>query len=244
MARELGVRNRCGAVGGGEGGEGWGGREQGLRERSGCMGWRGPHWRAAPASASLQCFGCPDSPPLPPSTPSLPPKPSLPNSLHLHPHAHPHASPRLPTAHTPRGGFFDGDDDFCQALVDGGCVKALQLELARDVEGAQFVQALEEALAPRMRLMGGALAPAAAVGCGLRAARAGQGVQLGAWPGWGSLVEGGRRGSGRTWCARAPIAPHPAAPLLRRWSLQTRLRWRPSRRCLWTRSWPRGPTWC
>ena len=45
-----------------------------------------------------------------------------------------------------RGGFFEGDDDFCQALVDGGCVKALQLQLARDVEGAQFVEALEEAL--------------------------------------------------------------------------------------------------
>lgn len=54
------------------------------------------------------------------------------------------------------GGFFEGDDDFCQALVDGGCVKALQLQLCRDVEGAQFVEALEEALAPRMRLMGGA----------------------------------------------------------------------------------------
>jgi hypothetical protein len=54
-----------------------------------------------------------------------------------------------------RGGFFEGDDDFCQALIDGGCVKALQLQLARDVEGAQFVEALEEALAPRMRLMGG-----------------------------------------------------------------------------------------
>ncbi|KAL4442719.1 hypothetical protein ABPG77_006713 [Micractinium sp. CCAP 211/92] len=53
-----------------------------------------------------------------------------------------------------RGGFFEGDDDYCQALVDGGCVKALQLQLLRDVEGAQFVEALEEALAPRMRLMG------------------------------------------------------------------------------------------
>ena len=40
--------------------------------------------------------------------------------------------------------------------MDGGCVKALQLQLCRDVEGAQFVEALEEALAPRMRLMGGA----------------------------------------------------------------------------------------
>ncbi len=42
--------------------------------------------------------------------------------------------------------------------MDGGCVKALQLQLLRDVEGAQFVEALEEALAPRMRLMGGACA--------------------------------------------------------------------------------------
>jgi hypothetical protein len=62
----------------------------------------------------------------------------------------------------PSGGFFEGDDDFCQALIDGGCIKALQLQLARDVEGAQFVEALEEALAPRMRLMGGE-APALAL---------------------------------------------------------------------------------
>jgi hypothetical protein len=64
-----------------------------------------------------------------------------------------HTVPALSVA---RGGFFEGDDDFCQALIDGGCVKALQLVLVRDVEGAQFVEALEEALAPRMRLMGGA----------------------------------------------------------------------------------------
>lgn len=55
-----------------------------------------------------------------------------------------------------RGGFFEGDDDFCSALVDGGFAKAVQLVLARDVEGAQFVEALEEALAPRLRLAGGA----------------------------------------------------------------------------------------
>lgn len=65
--------------------------------------------------------------------------------------AHPHTPPP-----PRRGGFFESDDDYCQALVDGGCVKALQLQLLRDVEGAQFVEALEEALAPRMRLMGGA----------------------------------------------------------------------------------------
>ncbi|PSC74267.1 chalcone-flavanone isomerase [Micractinium conductrix] len=53
-----------------------------------------------------------------------------------------------------RGGFFEGDDDYCQALIDGGCVKALQLQLLRDVEGAQFVEAIEDALAARMRLMG------------------------------------------------------------------------------------------
>lgn len=53
-----------------------------------------------------------------------------------------------------RGGFFESDDDFCQALTDGGCVKALQIQLLRDVEGAQFVEAIEEKLAPRMRLMG------------------------------------------------------------------------------------------
>ncbi len=76
----------------------------------------------------------------------------------------PPCPPCIPPAPSRSGGFFEGDDDFCQALVDGGCVKALQLQLCRDVEGAQFVEALEEALAPRMRLMGGALP------CGLRCA--------------------------------------------------------------------------
>lgn len=71
------------------------------------------------------------------------------------------AYPASPFAAACSGGFFEGDDDFCQALIDGGCVKALQLQLCRDVEGAQFVEALEEALAPRMRLMGGACQAAA-----------------------------------------------------------------------------------
>jgi hypothetical protein len=53
-----------------------------------------------------------------------------------------------------RGGFFESDDDYCSALVDGGFNKVLQIELARDVEGSQFVEALEEALRPRMALSG------------------------------------------------------------------------------------------
>jgi hypothetical protein len=53
-----------------------------------------------------------------------------------------------------RGGFFENDDDFCSALVDGGFIKALQIELVRDVEGATFVEALNEALRPRMALTG------------------------------------------------------------------------------------------
>lgn len=53
-----------------------------------------------------------------------------------------------------RGGFFETDDDYCSALVDGGFDKALQIELVRDVEGAQFVEALNEALKPRMSLSG------------------------------------------------------------------------------------------
>jgi hypothetical protein len=84
-------------------------------------------------------------PPPPPTHTSTPP--------HTRPHTH------TPTHDARRGGFFEGDDDFCQALVDGGCVKALALQLARDVEGAQFVEALEEALAPRMRLAGGERRP-------------------------------------------------------------------------------------
>lgn len=54
-----------------------------------------------------------------------------------------------------RGGFFDNDDDYCSALTDGGFSKALQIELVRDVEGATFVAALNEALRPRMALSGG-----------------------------------------------------------------------------------------
>jgi len=53
-----------------------------------------------------------------------------------------------------RGGFFESDDDYCSALVDGGFIKTLQIELVRDVEGEQFVEALNESLRPRMSLSG------------------------------------------------------------------------------------------
>ncbi|KAL6782242.1 hypothetical protein ACKKBG_A06070 [Auxenochlorella protothecoides x Auxenochlorella symbiontica] len=53
-----------------------------------------------------------------------------------------------------RGGFFESDDDYCSALLDGGFHKALQIHLVRNVEGTQFVEALAEALTPRMRLSG------------------------------------------------------------------------------------------
>ncbi|GAB4813377.1 hypothetical protein N2152v2_000423 [Parachlorella kessleri] len=53
-----------------------------------------------------------------------------------------------------RGGFFDNDDDFCQALVDGGFIKILQIQLVRKVDGQMFADALAETLEPRMRLTG------------------------------------------------------------------------------------------
>ena len=53
-----------------------------------------------------------------------------------------------------RGGFFETDDDYCSALTDGAFVKALEIELVRNVEGQQFVEALEESLRPRMALSG------------------------------------------------------------------------------------------
>lgn len=52
-----------------------------------------------------------------------------------------------------RGGFFETDDDFCTALVDGAFIKCLDIQLVRDVEGQQFVDALEP-LRPRMSLSG------------------------------------------------------------------------------------------
>ena len=53
-----------------------------------------------------------------------------------------------------RGGFFETDDDYCSALTDGAFVKALEIELVRNVSGQQFVEALEESLKPRMALSG------------------------------------------------------------------------------------------
>lgn len=53
-----------------------------------------------------------------------------------------------------RGGFFETDDDYCSALTDGAFVKALEIELVRNVSGQQFVEALEESLRPRMALSG------------------------------------------------------------------------------------------
>lgn len=53
-----------------------------------------------------------------------------------------------------RGGFFEGDDDYAAALADGAFVKALRIDLVRDVDGATFYGALEDALAPRLRLTG------------------------------------------------------------------------------------------
>lgn len=55
-----------------------------------------------------------------------------------------------------RGGFFDDNrnEDYALALVDGAFAKALEIQLVRKVEGAQFADAIAEALEPRMRLTG------------------------------------------------------------------------------------------
>ena len=57
-----------------------------------------------------------------------------------------------------RGGFFDdastSDADFCSALAEGSFVKALRIDLVREVDGATFFSALEEAMAPRLRFAG------------------------------------------------------------------------------------------
>ncbi|KAK9826897.1 hypothetical protein WJX81_006395 [Elliptochloris bilobata] len=55
-----------------------------------------------------------------------------------------------------RGGFFadDADEDYALALVDGAFAKALVVHLVRKVDGKTFYEALEEALAPRLRLAG------------------------------------------------------------------------------------------
>lgn len=55
-----------------------------------------------------------------------------------------------------RGGFFDDnvDADYALAIVDGAFTKTLVIKMARQVKGEQFVEAIAEALEPRMRLTG------------------------------------------------------------------------------------------
>ena len=224
MARELGVRNRCGG-------------RAALPCRAACG--QAASARAAGA-AQLMPLGRWDSH-APRCWRSAAPLVSwsqahLAGSCAPRRPAVPHITARLPAllgVHC-SGGFFEGDDDFCQALVDGGCVKALQLQLCRDVEGAQFVEALEEALAPRMRLMGGAPPPppppAVPVGCAparhrLPAVPVGvhppaaavllppQAASLALWPGTGAApaVRGVAAGA-RVQCPPAPTHLLAAAP--------------------------------
>mmetsp|Transcript_255 Transcript_255/g.410 ORF Transcript_255/g.410 Transcript_255/m.410 type:complete len:275 (-) Transcript_255:986-1810(-) len=53
-----------------------------------------------------------------------------------------------------RGGFFATDDDYMTALTDAAAHKTLLIRLLRDVEGQQFVDALNKYLVPRMALAG------------------------------------------------------------------------------------------
>mmetsp|Transcript_14991 Transcript_14991/g.45250 ORF Transcript_14991/g.45250 Transcript_14991/m.45250 type:complete len:289 (+) Transcript_14991:163-1029(+) len=53
-----------------------------------------------------------------------------------------------------RGGFFDVDADYAQAIVDGAFIKSLVIKMCRKVDGETFVEAIAEALEPRMRLCG------------------------------------------------------------------------------------------
>lgn len=53
-----------------------------------------------------------------------------------------------------RGGFFDTDDDYAQALADGAFVKMLQVQLVRKIDGETFFGAIEEALTPRLSVTG------------------------------------------------------------------------------------------
>eukprot|EP00193_Tetraselmis_chui_P016742 CAMPEP_0177790452 /NCGR_PEP_ID=MMETSP0491_2-20121128/23362_1 /TAXON_ID=63592 /ORGANISM="Tetraselmis chuii, Strain PLY429" /LENGTH=301 /DNA_ID=CAMNT_0019312527 /DNA_START=135 /DNA_END=1040 /DNA_ORIENTATION=+ len=52
-----------------------------------------------------------------------------------------------------RGGFFETEQDFCDAIMDGAFGKAIQLTILRSGVGEQIADAIEEAIAPRMRLM-------------------------------------------------------------------------------------------
>ncbi|GLI58762.1 hypothetical protein VaNZ11_000342 [Volvox africanus] len=53
-----------------------------------------------------------------------------------------------------RGGFFESDDDYCSAILDGAFNKVLTLHLVRDVTGEQFTEAINKSLLPRMQLAG------------------------------------------------------------------------------------------
>eukprot|EP00775_Hariotina_reticulata_P012788 gene12788-12916_t len=53
-----------------------------------------------------------------------------------------------------RGGFFENDDDFCQALVDGAFAKTMVFQMLRDLEGQQFADAVKDKLGPRMSITG------------------------------------------------------------------------------------------
>eukprot|EP00879_Flechtneria_rotunda_P020837 GHRR01021938.1.p1 GENE.GHRR01021938.1~~GHRR01021938.1.p1 ORF type:complete len:213 (+),score=70.97 GHRR01021938.1:638-1276(+) len=53
-----------------------------------------------------------------------------------------------------RGGFFENDDDFCQAIVDGAFNKVLLFQMLRDIEGRQFADAVKDKLGPRIQLTG------------------------------------------------------------------------------------------
>ncbi|CAD7705461.1 unnamed protein product [Ostreobium quekettii] len=53
-----------------------------------------------------------------------------------------------------KGGFGEGDEDYCAALIDGVFQKALQLTMVRDVSSDQFVEAIDDALRPSMQFRG------------------------------------------------------------------------------------------
>ncbi|WPT11301.1 Fatty-acid-binding protein 3 [Picochlorum sp. SENEW3] len=53
-----------------------------------------------------------------------------------------------------RGNFFETDDDYCCALVDGALIKSLELVLVRNIQGKQFIDAIDDSLRPRLALSG------------------------------------------------------------------------------------------
>jgi len=52
-----------------------------------------------------------------------------------------------------RGGFFETEQDFCDAIMDGAFGKAIQLTILGNNVAEQLAVAIEEAAGPRMRLM-------------------------------------------------------------------------------------------